>query len=1121
MLKPTASQKKAIETIDRNVAVNAGAGSGKTRVLVERYINILKNGDLKKDREIDSIVAITFTNKAAAEMKERVRQSLADRVNKDRKLKRLYNEIEKANISTIHSFCSKILRENPIESRLDPGFSLMDDYESKKLLKGVIESCITSGIDKEKEIFDFFRYFTIASLDAQDDIIGTIENLYRKVRSTGLKFSEVKDITLLNIDNVKEDIRIIEEIRDKFEYLITNLTKRTKLGKLVDNDIWIEFKNMKIDKIDESVISTIKYLASNIGTSKEEEDTIKSLKRDILQIYKIEEKDKRDIYEVLLDMIIEIDRKYSDEKKNRGVLDYEDLQIKVLNLLDNENIRKRYQEKFRYIMVDEFQDTNELQKKIIYKICSINSELDRQNLFIVGDPKQSIYGFRGADVEVFYDVMEEIEKVSQTETIILKDNFRTVNSVMEFINDIFGKLMGESYSELKPTKKSTTIDVEIIENNKLEIPKGENETDYTKRYEAEVIAKKIRELVNMKEENDKEKYKYKYKDVAILFRATTDNAIYEEALKKYGIPYHNLGGKGFYKRQEIVDIINALKAINNKYDTLSIVATLRSPMFGFSDEVLYWILKESKENIFEELNNDIPNIREDDKEKAKKAYKLLIRLNKMKSYVNVYDLISELIDKTYYIETWMLKFGNKQAMANIYKLLEMAREFSGIEDASLEEFINYIDTKVNENIDESQAQVESEESDSVNIMTIHKSKGLQFKVVVLPQMAKQFNLTYGNILFDKEVGIGIKHPDKLGKLDSGISPIYEKIREKQKYKDIEEYKRVLYVAMTRVEEILIVGNQSGKKKNKSFREMLKENMPKTNIFNKIENIDIDEEDFKLVTSIPKEAKEIRKFDNKIVPLLRNYDDFDSKYFNRFSITQYILFRECKRKFFMTYYKSLPVEDILADDEYQGQNEGEKYLIDPLVKGLIVHKICEIYEKGMDVEELVTNVVEMNNISPTKEIVKDINIYVDNYIKYYTDGYDKVFNEKQFYYKIMDRVLYGVIDRINIKDGVAEIIDFKTNKVTSKKMIINKYAPQIQLYAAAFKDIYNIEVKRAGLLMLKNGEFIEVPIDETSLIRNKREIEEFIKFVDVNKSIDDYEKNLKNCEYCRFKEICKI
>lgn len=1111
-VKLTDSQKKAVETINKNIAVNAGAGSGKTGVLVERYIYLLENGNMPFGREVESILAITFTNKAAAEMKERVRKSISEKANEDKKWTRIYRDMEKSNISTIHSLCLKILRENPVEGKIDPKFTLLETYKSNKMLKEVIEDLIIKDIEKNDEMLELMRYFTPSSMDKlNNNLVDNIKKVYEDIRSTGLTFEEVKECTLRNIDSIDVDISLLEDIKNMFGYLISKARANSKLGKLTNDEIWLDFVDNKYSEIDSNVLETLKYLSGQIGSLKGEEETLERLEGLIDNVLMMEEKNIRHIYEGFLNLLIDVDKKYTERKIEISSLDYEDLQINALKLLEKEDIRNKYQDMFRYIMVDEFQDTNGLQKRIIYNLCSKNSDLDRQNLFIVGDPKQSIYGFRGADVNVFYEVMKDIETVSGTEAITLKDNFRTIKSVMGFINSLFNKLMADDYTALISDKESKNdIDVEILEQDDLKLPEDVSPSEYAKLYESEMIAKRIKKLVI--DEG------YSYKDIAILFRSTTDADIYEEGLKKYNILFYNVGGRGFYTRQEILDIINGLKAINNRYDDLSVVGVLRSPMFGLSDKTIYWIMRNYEDNMLDTLNQTIPNITDREQQKIKRAYYVLDRLNKTKFTLEIHELIKKLLTETYYIQTWILRFGNKQAIANIYKFIEIARQYSKDESKGLDQFLTFIDEQIEDDSSEEQAQIQSESGDTVKLMTIHKSKGLQFSVVIIPQLAKQFNFNTNGILFDKSIGIGIKHVDFLGNYDNNTSVFYNRINEREKQKEIEENKRILYVAMTRAKEKLILGSQSAGILRSSFKKLIDEYLDGDK-YTKIGDIDIEKEHYKEIVKISGIDVEGTVYKKAVVPLLKDYEAFGKKYFSRYTITQYMMFNECKRKFYMSYYKRIPVNELFLEKEYTGT--GEKNIIDPLIMGQMVHNICERYKKNIDIDTLIDNIIKSFGLSATKELIDQLKLYTNNYAKFYKDDFDKAYAEREFYYKVSNRYMYGIIDRINIIGDKAEIIDFKTNKVGNRKYFIEKYAPQIRLYASAVKDIYDIEIQRAGLLMLYTGEFIDIDISEDKLKENMEDMRRFISFVESNKSVGNYDKGEGDCKYCQFNSLCDI
>ena len=294
MMNLNTNQKPAVETIDKNVAVNAGAGSGKTKVLVERYLYILDKGKLRVGNEIESIVAITFTKKASQEMKERIREDLRGRFSEGKKWRRIYRDLEKANISTIHSFCSKILRENPIEANIDPQFNVMEDYEANNLLYEVTKKVLLEGIEKE-EVYDFVKTFDAYNLD---NLINTLMYLYEKIRCTGMSFEEVGEITINNIESIRFDSEDVVHIRDEFSYLISQGRKNSKISKLQYDPVWQDFSNR--ESFDEEVVDMLPYLKVNIGNMKKEAERIEALEELIDKVLLIKELQNISLYKVLI-----------------------------------------------------------------------------------------------------------------------------------------------------------------------------------------------------------------------------------------------------------------------------------------------------------------------------------------------------------------------------------------------------------------------------------------------------------------------------------------------------------------------------------------------------------------------------------------------------------------------------------------------------------------------------------------------------------------------------------------------------------------------------------------------------------------------------------------------------
>ena len=1088
-------QERAIKTIDKNIAVNAGAGTGKTKVLTERFIEILKNGDLEKDKEIEGIVAITFTKKASQEMVDRIREEIRNHFSQGEKWSRYYRDMEKANISTIHSFCANILRENPIEAKIDPMFEVLEDYTAVKLLKESIQEVLLKGLEEDEDVYKVLRILKNNTLDR---LIEDIYNVYNMIRTVGVSFKEVKVKSLEYINDLKIKEEDLETIRETLIYLMDNLTKGSKIYKLKETPMWIKFSegNYSEDELPE----ILDYLYSNMGTSSKEAEKMELLKSTLEKAALASEGTNLWIYETILDLIIETDLSYSLKKKEIGGLDYDDLQIITSNLLDNEEVRNKYQKRYKYIMVDEFQDTNELQKNIIYKLVSKDSKLDRSNLFIVGDPKQSIYGFRGADIDVFYEVLEDIKEVSTEDTITLEKNYRTVGTVLRFINNIFEKIMTKKYDSLSEFWESENqIDVEVLENLELEIPKGQSESEYHRHYEAELIAKRIKQLVG--------EGKFKYGDFAMLFRATTRNHIYEEALKNFGIPFYNTGGKRYFLQQEVLDLINALKSISNPFDQIATIGFLRSPMIGLTDTTIYWIIKERKSTVYSSMLELVGNakLEKEEMEKLEAAINLFQKLYEIRDFYGLSKLVDKLIKKTFFIETLLLTQSGKQSIANIYKFKDIAKDFERVNGGSLEDFIDYIEESRNR--DESQGKVESENADVVKLLTIHKSKGLQFPVVIIPEMSTGNVNNRSNILFDKNIGIGLK-------LDSGRA-LYDSIKKDIDNKDKEERERVLYVAMTRAEKMLILGNQG---RNQGFKNLIKDIIDPEQS-RSISNIDMTMEGYRPVKLIEEELINEKGSAELDLPLLYDVEGYGFRNIERYSISQYLTFAECNRRYFMDYYRRISRRVELEAD--QDLDPDEEYSISPMDKGNIIHKFCEEYRLDSDENDLIQEITKSFAIKYNDEIKRELQPYIDNYLKQYKGDWDKVYIEKEFYLKVGDSFITGIIDRINIRDNKAEIIDFKTNKMINKNRLIEQYTSQLQLYAYVVQEIMGIEIERARLSFLTNGDYADIPIGKDDLQANLSNIKEFMDFVRVNGNIRDY-KQSENCnDYCPHKEICSL
>lgn len=1079
-------QLKAATTIDTHVAVNAGAGTGKTTVLTDRYIYLLENGGIERGKEIESIVAITFTKKATQEMIARIRREIRKNFYRGEKWTGFYRDMEKAHISTIHSFCGMILRENPIESNLDPLFQVLDDNMSRKLLCDSIIEVLNESLEDKKTIDLMLEFNAISPERAVSDMV----YVYNKIRTFGMMVKDVKDITIDHLQTLSISEEQVERIKEIILYLQTKLRKNSKLVKLKDDIIWQRFVQEDYEEGELSHI--LEHILENVGESKDEPQLIEELKILLGKASLLKDRDNIWIYEAFMDILENVDLLYREKKDNLMALDYDDLQERVLRLLDNPHIVHKYRERFKYIMIDEFQDTNELQKKIFYKLLSEDNLLDTNNLFVVGDPKQSIYGFRGADMDVFQDVIEDIRASSGSDMITLFENYRSSNTILAFINDLFEKLMGQGYISLKDNKVSPNpIDVELLQ----------SESDSTGEdisiIEADLIAKRIKRLVDEGE--------YSYGDIAMLFRAGTRNFYFENALKKYNIPFYNFGSKQFYRRQEILDLINCLKAAGNPYDTIAAIGFLRGPMAGLSDNTIYHLIRNMRKSVYAALTEymEAPFIKleEEEHDSISRAKELLDYIYSIKDICDISYMVEKIIYRTNFIGVHLLKQDGKRTMSNIQKFMDIIYEYEEKNISNLEHFIDYIEEQ--KIADEAEGRVEEEGSDVVKLMTIHSSKGLQFPVVIIPEMSRQMNLSQPRILVNKDIGLGIRC--------NSISGKYNLIKGQLDTLEKEEQKRLLYVAMTRSERMLILGNE-GKAKANSFKGLI-DGLTDENLIRRIDHIDME------IDTKPK----IKKIHIPVgIPEgklnLLDIHGSSQKIFNIFSISQYLSFSHCRRKFYFDYYKKMKYH-INDSNDYDELETAEDKAISSIDRGNIAHEFAKHYKDGMDKEELLENIFELLSIPYNDKSYDEVKVFIDNYIFYVNKNrFDKVYIEKPFYIKLGEEHFTGVIDRINIIENKIHIVDLKTNRVTNTKHLMDIYKPQLLLYAYVAEKIMKMPVSKISLLFLQTGKEIEIPLYRSDIEENIKRLTEFTEFVHSHSDLEEYEQTM-DCASCKHSYIC--
>ena len=892
--KWTNEQLSAIETRNCNLLVAAAAGSGKTAVLVERIIRIITNEENPID--IDKLLVVTFTNAAAAEMRERIAAAISKQLEINPNSKNLQKQLtllNRANITTMHSFCLDVIKNNFHKMDLDPSFRIGDETEGILIKGEVIEELFEDKYDEEDEEFtDLVEAFS--SYKNDNNLKNLILDIYKFTMSgpwpeTWLNDSaEAFKINTLEELNQTNWVKILaENIKIEIEGYIKMMDKAIEIINVTDglepyldnfNSEIIDIKNVyesSNNGLEEmykalSAVSfgRLKSIKKDMISDEEAQNAVKRIRDDIKK--KISElinstfsltpeqmlSNIRGAYphiKKLTEMVLEFGNRFSKKKKERNILDFNDLEHFCLRILidyDEEKniipskVAENFKEYFDEVLVDEYQDSNNVQETIISLVS--RKESDTPNVFMVGDVKQSIYRFRQAKPELFiekYNTYKANEGLNRK--IQLYKNFRSRKEVIDGVNYIFKEIMSKNAGELEYTDEEAlnlgasyeesssdnittggSVELNIVDKNYEETEEDiieEQEDVDSVALEGRIVARRIKELMSTKDENkfkvlDKETGRYrevKYKDIVILLRATKNwsESLLDE-LGAEGIPAYADTGSGYFESIEIRTIISLLKVIDNPMQDVPMIASLRSPIIGFSAEELSDLRLVNKETYFYENIKYISEGIYESKEvnyskelinKCKYLIKCIDRWRRKSIYMAIDEFIWYLyMDTAYYGYVGAMPNGILR-QANLKILFQRAKQFEKTSFKGLFNFINFINKLTKSSGDMGSAKILGENEDVVRIMSIHKSKGLEFPVVFLCGTGKNFNLMdlNKNMLYHDELGFGPDFIDLEKRFSIGTLA-KEAIKKKMKIETLSEEMRILYVACTRAKEKLII-----------------------------------------------------------------------------------------------------------------------------------------------------------------------------------------------------------------------------------------------------------------------------------------------------------------------------
>lgn len=1167
----TKEQEDAIYKKGSDILVAAAAGSGKTAVLVERIIQKILNDGI----DIDKLLVVTFTNAAASEMRERVLDAIYKKLEEEPENENLERQLVllgKSSISTIHSFCLDVIRNNFYEIDLSSNFRIAGEEEIKLLKQEVLDDLFEKLYEEQNENF-------IKLVDTYTGYKGDepLQNLVLKIYSFMQSFPypkewleeaiskfEYKDEDFINSefgkiilsDLEEETISAINSLK-----LYRNQTEKhfemQKFTDVLNSDIevlkgfqtaiqtsWDKaydyFQTLSLDKwpTDKSVVSTLKEDAKNARAKIRTDYINKAWKNKLL--YKSEEAysdlfEMHKILEKLKELIFAFYESFSSKKREKNIVDFNDIEHFALEILSKEEVAKKYQEKFEEIAIDEYQDSNQVQEYILTRISRGN------NIFMVGDVKQSIYKFRGACPDLFLGKYNSysLEGNDKGLKIQLFKNFRSNENVLTFTNKVFESIMSESLGDIDYTEEEFLnlgadyeekpngvgkAELHIIELKEEE----EDEQDESKQevtrilekqeIEAKFVADKIEEIIKNKLVVKDKKLGYRevtYKDIVILLRSTAYIApLFEKELLNRDIPVYTDATSEYLDTIEIQTVMNLLKILDNPINDIALVSVLRSQIGGFTDNELVEIRLVSRDGNFY-------NALEIAKEKADEVLRNKITkfLNKIEDwrekseYLNLAELLWKIYNDTGFYNYVSLMPNGALRQANLKMLFERAKEYEKTSFKGLFNFIRFIEKIKIGASDLSSAKIIGENENVVRIMSIHKSKGLEFPIVFLANASKEMNKEdqKDKIVLNSKLGLG---PEYIN-YEKGIrytTSAKQAIKVANHRESVAEEMRVLYVALTRAKEKLIISGTAKDylkeaEKKKELLEIYKSEVKGVSpILLKKNTSYLDWIDFVLYTKDMSDV--ITKVIHSKAELLEEREKEEIKV-PKFDFNKKVNTEEIKNKLNFEYrydfatrlqskstvskIKAMSADEITTDNIGLASVE-PKFMLDTekvtsSEKGSLMHLMLQKinFRENYDQEKLDSLRDELVAKKFITELqAKSIDIrkifdFINSDFAREIKNAKLIEKEKAFCTKLLAKTVYedagdkdeilvqGIIDLyfINEKDELI-LVDYKTDYVENGKeeLLKNKYKKQLEIYKKALEEALNRKVEKTYIYSLK-------------------------------------------------------
>ncbi len=985
-----------------NRCILAGAGSGKTMTLVELILRLLERGlGGEGTMDLSQVLALTYTEKAAREMRDRVRLGLNKRIKNATSENRAFwvkqrRLLDRAQISTIHSFCLQVLRQHGLEAGLDPDFGMLE--EDRTFLADAQRQVLLDWLhQKDPDLIDLLDYFNWLSLGRGrgldymlSAITGYERTFGRPVIPAGMDQPAVLDG---NISALKAAVDLVDQLVDEGK-----LSPDKSYFKTVRN-----FANTArpfLDGSEADILDALDDISLTIQGNWYAAKPAREMANDALDALKAE-RDRR-LAQPLQEKLLTLARRMGESmvlaKERRGLLDFDDLLLLTRDALARHpEIRRKLKARFRMVLVDEFQDTNRLQADIMAFLTEPEGQeivlppgispldaLERASdrLVVFGDPKQSIYRFRGAEVSVFNRLKDSIvqdDRSGAGRVISLNKNFRSRKQLIDFYNLFFPRIMPEKARDYE--SEYGRHDRQLWERpslNKrpaaaiLTPPKGRNMAE-DRQMEAEYLAAFLTEVFSGEREilvSDPGRLP-EPKDVAVLLRRFTHLKAYEQAFRRWKLPTYTVRGKGFYQCAEVWDLINLMFYLTDLSSGPPLLGLLRSPLFGLDDATLtrlVWPAEAASPRELVSYFGPKPPFWPEgvDHERLERVRNLIFSLAVEAGRAFPAEVVERVVEETDYLAVLLAQPQGEQKVANVQRFIEITRRWPRDALYAPGEAARFLDARLQDHQDDPEAQPQAEATQAIQIMTIHQAKGLQFPVVLIPDAGAEMIKSTNPVLFGSEDRFTIRFKDPETR-ETRTPTEYRQFRDENEARERAEHVRLLYVAATRAQDYLLFSGLPKKKKDTESwlawlnefadqkPELLGRVVVEINDPNSAADVDATEEAADQVVDITDNLPSPPQPGDSGHEILTRVLDKPPAIpsFLTLNVTGLAQYLTCPRRFYL--------ENILGLPEYSQPIEmenTESSRMSPRIKGILFHYLLETYdlETQPDHETLAQRVI---------------------------------------------------------------------------------------------------------------------------------------------------------------------